>query len=129
MLGDTELNAKWARRVGVTALIVIICVGVSLGFAALFGSMKSGPYWFGVVIGYVTYRTLKHKKDAGISDIAAVIGAIGGATIVGLFPVVEGRFDQYAIGLAYGFFFFIVVFWVLAALYGPEGATQQLDDD
>jgi len=83
MLGNTVLNERWLRRVGVTALIVIVCVGVSLGFAVLFGSMKSGPYWFGVVIGYVTYRTLKHKKDAGISDIAAVIGAIGGATIVG----------------------------------------------
>jgi hypothetical protein len=82
------------------------------------------------VIGFVTYRTLKHKKDAGISDIASVIAAIGGATIVGLFPVAEGRFDEYAIGLAFGFFFFLVVFWVLTALYGSgQAATQQLDDD
>lgn len=69
--------------------------------------LASGAFWFGLVIGYVTYRTLRHKKDSGISDIAAVIGAVGGAAIVSLFPTEGGRFDQYAIGLALGFFLYL----------------------
>ena len=38
----------------------------------------NGGFWFGLVIGFVTYRTLKHKTSTGLSDIAAVVGAIGG---------------------------------------------------
>ena len=92
-------------------------------------SLASGPFWFGLVIGYVTYRTLKHKKDAGISDIASVIAAVGGATVVALFPVAEGRFNDYAVGLALGFFLFLVVFQLIAWIVGAERAPQFLDDD
>jgi uncharacterized membrane protein YgaE (UPF0421/DUF939 family) len=95
---------------------------------AWLASLASGPFWFGLVIGFVTYRTLVHKKDAGISDIASVIAAVGGATVVALFPVAEGRFNDYAIGLALGFFLFLVFFQVIAWIAGPDKAPQFLDD-
>jgi len=91
--------------------------------------LASGPFWFGVVIGFITYRTLKHKKDAGISDIASVIGAVGGAAVVALFPAGSNRFDEYAIGLALGFFLFLVIFQVIAWASSADRATQFLDDD
>jgi hypothetical protein len=99
------------------------------------------------VIGFVTYRTLKHKKDAGISDIASVIGAVGGATIVKLFPTGSDRFDHYAMGFAVGFFLFLIVLQWLAGGSGTattatvtatesrtgtgrrDRITQFLDDD
>lgn len=62
----------------------------------------SGAFWFGAVIGYITYRTLQHKSESGISDIAAVIAAIGGSAVIALFPVSGPQFDSYAYGLAVG---------------------------
>jgi hypothetical protein len=87
---------------------------------------SSGAFWFGLVIGYITYRTLRHKKDAGISDIAAVVGAVGGAAIVTLFPVDSSRFDYYAIGLAIGFFLYLGISLVLA---GKDATATFLGDD
>jgi NhaP-type Na+/H+ or K+/H+ antiporter len=87
--------------------------------------ITSGAFWFGLVIGYVTYRTLKHTKDSGISDIASVIAAVGGAAIVTLFPADSSRFDFYAIGLAVGFFLYLgISMWlgesVSATLLGND---------
>jgi O-antigen/teichoic acid export membrane protein len=72
----------------------------------------AGAVAFGLVIGWITYRTLRRSgESAGISDIAAVIGAVGGATVTGLFEA--AAFSAYAIGLAIGFFgYFIVGYFV-----------------
>lgn len=69
--------------------------------------LGTGAFWFGIVIGFITYRTLRHKKAAGISDIAAVIGAVGGTAIIALFPTQSGNFDNYAYGLAAGLFVYL----------------------
>jgi hypothetical protein len=69
--------------------------------------LATGAFWFGLVIGFITYRTLRHKKEAGISDIATVIGAVGGAAILALFPAQSSSFDYYAAGLAAGFFIYL----------------------
>jgi hypothetical protein len=85
----------------------------------------SGAFWFGLVIGYITYRTLRRKKDSAISDIAAVIGAVGGAAVVGLFPADSVRFDFYAIGLAIGFFLYLAASMALST----TKANEFLGDD
>jgi NhaP-type Na+/H+ or K+/H+ antiporter len=72
-------------------------------------ALTSGAFWFGLVIGYITYRTLRRAKEASISDIATVIGAVGGAAVVALFPADSGRFDYYAFGLAIGFFVYLIL--------------------
>ncbi len=57
----------------------------------------------------MTYRTLRRQNDAvALSDIATVIGAVGGGAVAGLFG--QGRlFAWYSIGLAIGFFSYLIV--------------------
>jgi uncharacterized membrane protein YgaE (UPF0421/DUF939 family) len=76
--------------------------------------MASGPFWFGVVLGFITYRTLKHKTHSGISDIAAVVAAIGGAAVGRLFPGGTDDFNNYCIGLAIGFFGYLAFSIIIA---------------
>ena len=68
-----------------------------------------GAAAFGVVVGWVTYRTLRRSNETiALSNIATVIGAVGGAAVTGLFnePVM---FAWYAIGLAAGFFIYLLI--------------------
>ena len=67
-----------------------------------------GAICFGLVIGWITYRTLRRKDGAAVSDIAAVIGAIGGGVVTTLFGSQE-LFSWYCIGLAVGFFGYFIV--------------------
>jgi len=68
-----------------------------------------GTFCFGLVVGWVTYRTLRRQKNgSSISDIAAVIGAIGGAGVTSLFDKPE-LFSTYSIGLAVGFFLYFII--------------------
>ena len=68
-----------------------------------------GAWCFGVVIGWVTYRTLRRSREAvAISDIATVIGAVGGAAVTTLFDGAQ-LFAWYSIGLFLGFFAYLLV--------------------
>jgi len=67
----------------------------------------AGAGAFGIVVGYITYRTLVRVKDSGIADIAAVIAAIGGGAITGLFTGVGFAF--YAFGLLVGMAIFLIL--------------------
>jgi len=130
MTGSTGGQGSGNTRPGwlwFVAIITPLVLGGIWCFAWKFSYLASGPFWFGVVIGFVTYRTLKHTTQAGISDIASVIGAVGGATIVGLFPVAEGRFNDYAIGLFLGFFAFLVVFQFIGLATSTDQATEFTD--
>ncbi|HEX6292963.1 MAG TPA: hypothetical protein VFZ66_27515 [Herpetosiphonaceae bacterium] len=73
----------------------------------------SVPVWgagcFGLVVGWICYRTLRRKEGVtALSDIATVIGAIGGGAVVSLFQS-EDLFGWYSIGLAIGFFAYFIV--------------------
>lgn len=95
-----------------------------------------GAFWFGAVVGWLTYFTMRHKKEHVISDIATVIGAVGGAAVLALFPQKGGLFGSYAWGLGAGFFGYVAVALLLvlfsdkrkAALYefvfGKEDGTS-----
>lgn len=68
-----------------------------------------GAFLFGLVIGWVAYRTLRRSNETvAISDIATVIGAVGGAVVTGLFDSPE-IFGWYCIGLAAGFFIYLIL--------------------
>jgi hypothetical protein len=85
----------------------------------------SGAFWFGVVVGYITYRTLRHKSSSGLSDIASVIAAIGGGAVLQLFPAGSLSFDHYAFGLAIGFFVYLILSLFVSALVAlREGTTK-----
>ena len=71
--------------------------------------VQFGALCFGLVIGFVTYRTLrKTKESVALSDIATVIGAVGGAAITALFEA-QDLFAAYSIGLAIGFFLYLIL--------------------
>lgn len=68
---------------------------------------------FGFVIGWICYRTLRRRKgNAALSDIATVIGAVGGGSVLALFKSQE-LFSGYAIGLALGFFLYLIAAWLI----------------
>jgi NhaP-type Na+/H+ or K+/H+ antiporter len=85
----------------------------------------TGAALFGVVMGWVTYRTLRRSAVSGLSDIATVIGAVGGAAVTKLFPTETGVFGAYCIGLAFGFFAYLVTAMILASRTGKLSAVNE----
>jgi NhaP-type Na+/H+ or K+/H+ antiporter len=74
-----------------------------------------GALCFGLVVGWVTYRTLRRtKQESNLADIATVIGSVGGAAVTSLFKS-GALFAAYCIGLAIGFFGYFAI-----ALIFPE---------
>lgn len=85
-----------------------------------------GAILFGLVIGWITYRTLARRAgDVALSDIATVIGAVGGATVLAIFDN-DYLFGLYAIGLAIGFFAYLALFF---AVNGRAAAGRIMGDD
>ncbi|HEX2088257.1 MAG TPA: hypothetical protein VHF89_21395 [Solirubrobacteraceae bacterium] len=68
-----------------------------------------GAVCFGVVIGWIVYRTLRRRTDAtNLSDLATVIGAVGGAAVTTVYDT-DRLFGLYSIGLAAGFFGYLIL--------------------
>ena len=65
----------------------------------------AGSICFGVVIGWVTYRTLRRSQTTGLSDIATVIGA----AITRIWKQGADSFGGYCIGLFVGFFAYLII--------------------
>lgn len=75
-----------------------------------------GAFCFGLVVGWICYRTLRRNKDATkLSDFATVIGVIGGGIVTAIFKTPD-VFACYSIGLAVGFFLYLVV----GLIFDPE---------
>ena len=75
-----------------------------------------GAGLFGVVIGWFSYFVNRHRReDVKLTDVAGLLGAIGGGAVLALFPSGTDLFGAYGIGLAVGFFAYFVVLVVLVA--------------
>lgn len=74
------------------------------------GLVLFGAACFGSVIGYITYRTLARTTDkASITDLASVIGAIGGGTVTVVYGPADGTlFALYSIGLVIGMVLYLI---------------------
>jgi uncharacterized membrane protein YeaQ/YmgE (transglycosylase-associated protein family) len=68
-----------------------------------------GAICFGIVIGWVTYRSLRRSQTTSLSDIAVVIGAVAGAAITGIWKPGADAFGGYCIGLFVGFFAYLII--------------------
>ncbi len=69
---------------------------------------------FGVIIGWNLYWINRYRSDGvGLGDLATIVGAIGGAAILDLFPAGTDLFAAYGIGLLIGFFAYFGVLVVL----------------
>ena len=69
-----------------------------------------GAFSFGLVVGWITATTLQHLTNHGVSDIAAVVAAIGGAAVSKMFTEDNRTFGNYCLGLAGGFFVYIILY-------------------
>ncbi len=71
---------------------------------------------FGLIIGWNLYAINRYRSDkVGIGDLATIVGAVGGAAILDLFPAGGDLFAAYGIGLALGFFaYFLVLVYLVA---------------
>jgi hypothetical protein len=97
-------------------------------------SSDAGAVCFGFVIGWITYRTLVRRSGSvQISDIATVIGAVGGGAVVSLFND-KRLFGLYSIGLAAGFFAYLSIFFLVngrragAGVMGDGDSPIKIDD-
>ena len=85
-----------------------------------------GSVLFGLVIGWVTYRTLARRAGpVALSDIATVLGAVGGGAVLAIFDD-DHLFGLYAIGLAIGFFAYLALFF---AVNGKKAGARVMGDD
>jgi uncharacterized membrane protein YeaQ/YmgE (transglycosylase-associated protein family) len=67
-----------------------------------------GALCFGIVVGWITYRTLRRRGETvALSDIASVIGAVGGGWVATQFSTPD-VFAWYCIGLFVGFFAYLL---------------------
>ena len=71
--------------------------------------LECGAFCFGAVIGWFTYYTMRYSPTHALSDIAVVIGAVGGAAIFAMFPAQTPLFGYYGVGLAVGFFVYVLI--------------------
>jgi len=83
-----------------------------------------GAFAFGLVVGWFTYFVNRHRKeDVSLADVATLIGALGGAAVLALFPAKSVLFGTYGIGLAAGFFLYFLVLVVIILCQFKNGWT------
>lgn len=72
-----------------------------------------GAVCFGLVAGFLTYRTVVRSKQTQVSDLTSVLSAIGGGAVTALFGTGTSAFGCYGIGLAAGMIVYFGLFWRL----------------
>ena len=76
-----------------------------------------GAAGFGAIIGWLVYYINRYRTgDVQFSDLATVIGIIGGGAILALFPAATDLFGGYGIGLFVGFFSYFIYLNVQVAI-------------
>lgn len=76
--------------------------------------VQLGAGCFGLAVGFVAYRTLVRTTDkSAITDLAAVIAAVGGGTVTGLFDAGSVLFAWYSLGLLAGMVAYFVAYGIL----------------
>ena len=76
-----------------------------------------GSFFFGLLFGWIFYRTLRLNAGvSGLAEIASIIGALGGAAVLALFKS-DVLFGWYATGLLIGFVAYLLLDLLL---YGPQ---------
>ena len=76
-----------------------------------------GAGGFGAIIGWYVYYINRYRKgDVQLSDLVTVVGVIGGASVLALFPQGSDLFGAYGIGLAVGFFGYFLTLIILVSM-------------
>lgn len=79
-----------------------------------------GAFFFGLLLGWVFYRTLRLKAHASVlAEVSTIIGALAGAAVLALFKS-DVLFGLYAIGLVTGFFAYFAIDLLLSSNQGTQ---------
>ena len=77
----------------------------------------AGSMAFGALIGWYVYYINRYRPgDVQLSDIVTLIGILGGAAVLALFPAQTDLFGAYGIGLAIGFFGYFIFLILFVAI-------------
>ncbi len=86
-----------------------------------------GALVFGLVVGFITYRTLVRTADkAAVTDLVAVVGVLGGGVVTTLYHPAGEPFAWYAIGLALGMTGFFLAYW---KMNGKKALAEVMVDE
>jgi hypothetical protein len=96
-----------------------------------------GAGCFGAILGWYLYFINRYRNGpVDFGDIITILGAIGGAGVLALFPSGTDLFGAYGIGLAIGFFGYYAILSTLVARsqnfdtdYFLDGRRKKLDPD
>jgi hypothetical protein len=94
-----------------------------------------GAFCFGVVIGWFLYSINRYRtEEVKLADVVTLIGALGGAAVLDVFPPSSDLFGAYGIGLAVGFFGYFLVLLVMVLIskshtisWFIDGRSKQLE--
>ena len=86
-----------------------------------------GAGCFGAIIGWYVYFINRYRKEVQIGDLVSLIAAIGGASILTLFPAKSDLFAAYGVGLAIGFFGYFLALIILVIISPNFDADWFLD--
>jgi hypothetical protein len=79
------------------------------------GSVFWGIWGIGFVFGYLLYYAVRHTKEFSIEMLSTALGAVGGATVIGLLGNQQNWIGPYGLGLLSGFIFYLVLSILLIA--------------
>jgi len=83
-----------------------------------------GAGCFGAILGWYLYYINRYRAGpVDFGDIITILGAVGGASVLALFPSGTDMFGAYGIGLAVGFFGYYLI------LLGMVTRSQNFDAD
>lgn len=83
--------------------------------------LGGGAFAFGAVVGWNLYWINRYRTgDVKVTDLVTIIGAVGGAAVLKLFPAGTDLFGWYGIGLAAGFFAYLVLLFFLVGRSGGD---------
>jgi len=88
---------------------------------------KWGAFAFGLVLGWFLYFLNRYRKEVSLADLTTVIGAVGGGAVMALFPAKTDLFGAYGVGLAVGFFGYLLVLVGLVVKSANFGVDYLVD--
>ena len=87
-----------------------------------------GAGGFGAVVGWYLFFLNRYRAgEVALGDLVTVIGAVGSAAVLALFPSESDLFGAYGIGLAIGFFGYFLVLVCLVIRSDNFGVDWFLD--
>lgn len=87
-----------------------------------------GAGGFGALLGWYIYYLVRHRTDnVTLSDLGTLVGIIGGAAVLTLFPAKSDLFGAYGVGLFVGFFGYFLLLLTFVLVSDDFGVAWFLD--